>query len=205
MGSFHGFNCFACFPGREEWSWRALGSTIGNIPLGFWAAPLSVELDATPVLPFAGVGSSQNSCVVGVCDAACAEPEGREDGWSVRSAQTWLGGPGSICCWDGWGLCLWAQKCPVPAGYMNVTTVRSCLKEIHRPPKGQLCDHPLQAAVGSLPFCQGWKDFPASSISCPILLLTSMWIFMSSESHYCTIHFLVSLRCHFFFRLLLLK
>lgn len=178
MGSCHSFNCFACFPGWEDWSWRALGSIVGTIPLGFWAAPLSLELNDPPVLPLAQLDSSQNSCVVGVCDAMCAEPAGCEGRWYVQSAQAWLGG--LICCWDGWELCLWAQKCPVSAGHRNITTVQ---KGLHGPAKGQLCDQPLQAAVGFLPFCQGWRDFPASSTSCYVLLLTSTWIFMSSESH----------------------
>lgn len=59
--------------GRSE---RALGSTVGSIPVGFWAALLSVELDDPPVLPFARVGSSQNSHVVGVCDACVQSQKG---------------------------------------------------------------------------------------------------------------------------------
>lgn len=91
----------------------------------------------------------------------------------------WLAQPGSICCWAGWELCWGVQECPVSTGHCSVTTVR----ELCGPAEGQLCDHPLQAAAESLPFCQGRRDFSALSISCPVLLLTFTWVFMSSESH----------------------
>lgn len=102
------------------------------------------------------------------------------------------GGPGSslLLGWVG----AFLAEMPCVHWAWNVTAERSCLRELHGPPTGQLCDHPLWAAAGPLPFCQGRRDFPASSISCHVLLLTSMWIFMSSESHCCPTRFLVSSR-----------